>query len=372
MAQRSTRLGMERLEARETPAIFGTPGFPAPLATSGPADGVVSLFAPIFGTGQFNTPAAAFVTPFPGFAGQIRPALGDVNGDAIPDLVLVSGPGGPTRLVVIDGRDYTTPLTGVIDPLGDAGFTGGAFVAVGDIDNDGRGEVVVSPDLGGGPRVVIFSFVSAAIGLPGTLTLRGNFFGIDDPNFRGGARVAVGDVNADGFADVVVAAGFGGGPRVAIYSGLQLVSGGTGPVKLVPDFFAFDGPDAETLRNGVFVAAGDLNADTVADLVFGAGPGGGPRVLAISGRLLVTSGIATAQAQPLANFFFGSGADRGGVRVAAKEVGIGTRAEIVAASGENLPSRVRVEFGQLTGGEPNAFQDIDPYGQILPGGIYVG
>jgi hypothetical protein len=60
------------------------------------------------------------------------------------------------------------------------------------------------------------------------------------------------------------------------------------------------------------------------------------------------------------------------VRVAAKEIGIGTRAEIVVGSGENLPSLVRVEFGQLTGGEPNGFQDINPYGQVLPGGVYVG
>jgi hypothetical protein len=140
----------------------------------------------------------------------------------------------------------------------------------------------------------------------------------------------------------------------------------------VSDFFAFGGTDADTLRNGVFVAAGDLDGDLFADLVFGAGPGGGPRVLAISGRLMVTSGVGFAQAVPLANFFFGNPNDRGGVRVAAKEIGIGTRAEIVLGSGENLPSRVRVEFGQLTGGEPNAFQDIDPYGLVLPGGVFVG
>jgi hypothetical protein len=99
-------------------------------------------------------------------------------------------------------------------------------VAGGDIDGDGFAEVVVSADFGGGPRVVIFrgsavasgQFVDGQTG-DGVML---SFFGVPDPSFRGGARVAVGDVNGDGVPDVVVAAGESGGPRVVVWDGKAL------------------------------------------------------------------------------------------------------------------------------------------------------
>ena len=51
----------------------------------------------------------------------------------------------------------------------------------------------------------------------------------EDANFRGGARAAVGDVNGDGTPDLLVAAGFGGGPRVAIYNGKTVLQPVAGP-----------------------------------------------------------------------------------------------------------------------------------------------
>ena len=46
------------------------------------------------------------------------------------------------------------------DPFGDANFTFGGFVTAGDIDGDGRAEWVVTPELRGGPRVVIFRLLA--------------------------------------------------------------------------------------------------------------------------------------------------------------------------------------------------------------------
>src|SRR5207247_1796013 len=86
-------------------------------------------------------------------------------------------------------------------------FTGGVFVAAGDIDGDGKAEVVISPDQGGGPRVRVFH--------GGDLGVMADFLGIDDLNFRGGTRVAVGGVNADGRGGLAVnllANSFGGDP----------------------------------------------------------------------------------------------------------------------------------------------------------------
>jgi hypothetical protein len=381
MRQRArVRLQPDLLESRDTPVIFNGAGFPPPLATSGPADGTVTLFPPLLSTGQFNNQPGApvVIAPFGPIPAQIRTAFADVNGDAIQDLIAITGPGVPVEAIVLDGRDFVTPLTPAFDPFGNAapntappvgssGFFGGGFVAAGDIDHDGRAEFVFTPDVGGGPRVVIYSLVGT------TPILRTSFFGIDDPAFRGGARPALGDLNGDGFADLAVAAGFGGGPRVAVYNGITLLTSSGQPQKLVSDFFAFPDSDAETLRNGVFIAAGDINTDGFADLVFGGGPGGGPRVLAISGFTLVTSGPVAAESSPVANFFSGDPTTRGGIRVAAKPVGIGTKAEIVTGSGENLFSDARVYFGVIpTSGEPTPFQDINPYNQVLPGGVYVG
>jgi hypothetical protein len=365
--------GPETLESRDTPVIFNGAGFPAPLATSGPADGTVTLFPPILSTGQYNTQPGSpeVIRPFGVVPVQIRTAFGDVNGDAVQDLIAVTGPGIATQAVVLDGRDFTTRLTPIFDPFGDPAFLGGGFVAAGDIDNDNRDEFAFTPDQGGGPRVVVYSFPAFTGPLPPVL--RRSFLGIEDPAFRGGARPAIGDLDLDGFADLAVAAGFGGGPRVAVYNGATLLTTTGQPPKLVPDFFAFPGPDAATLRNGAFIAAGDVNGDVAADLVFGGGPGGGPRVLAINGLTLVNSGAAAALTTPLANFFSGDPNTRSGIRVAAKPRGTGLRAEIVTGTGENLFNNVRVYYGTLPQtGEPTPFQDINPYNQVLPGGVYVG
>ena len=84
----------------------------------------------------------------------------------------------------------------------------------------------------------------------GDFVVIADFFGIADPDFRGGARAAVGDINGDGFADLAVAAGFGGGPRVAVFDGRALAGGTT--AKLMDDFFVFD----TDLRDGAYLALG--------------------------------------------------------------------------------------------------------------------
>ncbi|WP_420841869.1 hypothetical protein [Fimbriiglobus ruber] len=59
-------------------------------------------------------------------------------------------------------------------------------------------------------------------------------------------------MNGDGVADIVVSAGFGGGPRIAGFDGVSVASGAADPTKLFADFFAFE----PSLTNGAYVAVG--------------------------------------------------------------------------------------------------------------------
>lgn len=336
---------------------------PQNLAIGGSMNGAGNVYVPNTSTGQFVPTAAATLNVFGPATVNARTAVADINGDGFEDTVLVTGPGAPLRLAVISGKDNLTKLVAPFDPFG-GDFTGGGFVSAADFDNDGRAEFIVTPDQGGGPRVSIYS-----LGLNGTVVLRSNFFGIDDPNFRGGARTAAGDVNADGFADLAVSAGFQGGPRVAIFNGMSIFGSTT---KLVNDFFAFE----PTLRNGTFVTIGDTNGDGYGDLYFGAGPGGAPRILGISGLILIHGGTTAAFNFPLNNFFLaGNMENRGGVRLTTTDADGDGRADLVAGTGDGQASFARVYFGAdlASGGEPFEFQDLNPFASaVLKNGIYVG
>ncbi|MFO0799707.1 MAG: SdrD B-like domain-containing protein [Gemmataceae bacterium] len=344
-------------DAAATVAVVDAGGV-RPLAVSGAADGSVRLLAPNGGSSS--------TSPFGNTGTTTRTAWGDVDGDGVADIVAVTGPGTPIRVTVRSGTDGRV-LVAPFDPFG-GDFLGGGFVAAGDLDGDGRAEFVVTPDQGGGPRVTVFTRNP-----DGSTAVRSNFLGIDDANFRGGARAAVGDVNGDGVPDVVVAAGFGGGPRTAIFTGQSVLAGS--PVRLVPDFFAFPGADATNLRNGAFVAAGDVDGDGFADLIFGGGPGGAPRVFILSGALVSAGQVGAAQANPVANFFVaGDLADRGGARVAVTNADGDGRADVAVGSGAGRPARVRLYMGKdfAAGGEPAA-SDLDALGgALLADGVYVG
>ena len=292
------------------------------------------------------------IVPFPGFIGEVRTAAADFNGDGVADLVVGIGPGSPTHVRVFDGVTQSELFN--VDPF-EASFTGGVFVAAGDITGDGIADLVITPDEGGGPRVRIFS--GAGFGLIA------DFFGIDDPTFRGGARAAVGDINGDGVADLIVAAGFGGGPRVAGFDGKSLNQGEK--KKLFGDFLAFE----EGLRNGIFVAAGDLDGDGKAELIAGGGPGGGPRVSSFAGSSLVSGSTP----ERVVDFFAGDPNNRGGVRVAVKNLDNDANADLVVGAGPGAAARVTTYAGKTLGANltPPELFALDG----LPGfsnGVFVG
>lgn len=294
---------------------------------------------------------ATTLTAFdPSFTGGVRVAAGDFNNDGVPDVVAGTGPGATTLVRIID--PVTQKVIFEVQPF-EASFTGGVYVSAGDLTGDGVPDLIISPDEGGGPRVDVYSGANFA--------KVASFFGIADPNFRGGARTAVGDVNNDQRADLVVAAGFGGGPRVAVFNGTTVTTGN--PTVLFNDFFAFE----QTLRNGVFIAVGDINDDGFAELIAGGGPGGGPRITAFSGK-----GLLTNQYVPVANFFAGDDTNRGGIRVAARDLNADGTFEIMAGDGPGGAGRLRVYTGSdLIQGGTDPRLDVSAFASAT-GGVFVG
>ena len=228
----------------------------------------------------------------------------------------------------------------------DPAFLGGVRVAAGDFTQDGFPDVVVSPGPGGGPNVRILDGKSGEQ-VAGPL---GSFWAYA-PTFTGGVHVAVALVDGDGVPDVVTAAGTGGGPHVRVFSGA------TGAV--LAEFFAFD-PD---FLGGVTVAAADLDGDGMAEVAVGAGEGGGPRVR-------VYDPLAGAPvAGPLGSFFAFDPAQRGGVTVGTDSMagdldGDGV-ADLAVGTGPGTAPRVRV----FSGVDGSVLREVAPFDDLPAGGV---
>ena len=234
----------------------------------------------------------------PAYTGGVRVASGDVNDDGIDDLVTGSGTGS-SHVKVFSGVDNAELRSFLaFDPA----FTGGVYVAAGDVDGDGFADVVVGADSGGAPHVKVFSGASGA-------EIR-SFFAYA-PGFTGGVRVAAADHDNDGLADIVTGAGAGGAPHVKVFRGTDLAE--------LRSFFAY----TPSFTGGVFVAAADFNGDGFAELVSGPGSGSSPEVKVFNGADIAVIGDFMAFAPSFT----------GGVRVAAGDIDGTPGADLAAGSG---------------------------------------
>lgn len=325
------------------------------LAITGPTDGSAQIFTQS-PDGSLNAAGPRFF-PFYGYAGVIRSTIADFNGDGKVDFAFATGSGVGGTVRIISGATGTD-LVGPTSVFG--GFSGGIFLAAGDVDRDGKAELAVSADMGGGPRVSVFKVQN------GALQTVADFIAFESPDFRGGSRIALADINRDGVADLIVGAGVGGGPRVSIYSGTSLLSGH--PNRLIPDFFALD----PNLRSGVFVTAADLNGDGYADVLYSTGNTGGPRVRVVSGYSLVTNpGADVANLPAMADFFALDSNDRSGLRIAARDLDNDGKAELIVASGaRDFPSIRVIPLSQMNT-PTNPLQN--PFGDPTTiDGFYIG
>jgi hypothetical protein len=179
---------------------------------------------------------------------------GDVNNDGYVDLIV----GAPFNSAggYLTGRAYvysgqTLDLLWTFDGESSSDHSGWSVSGAGDVNNDGYDDVIVAAI--GGDRAYVYSGQTG--GLIWTLVGGGSIWG-------GGSVSGAGDVNNDGYADLIVGSPYtGGSERGEAY----VYSGQTGEL-----LWTFTGEAAGDRLGTSVSGAGDLNHDGYDDLMVGA------------------------------------------------------------------------------------------------------
>ena len=181
--------------------------------------------------------------PYPeAFHGGINVATGDIDGDGEDEIITAPKAGGGPQVRVFESDG--TPRGIEIWPFHPDSRTG-INVATGDVDGDGKDEIAVSQERDGHAWIKVYRYNNAK-------TVLGEWNAFD--NAEVGASVALGDIDYDGKAEVIVGAGPGGGPHIRVYE----ANGTRKPIQ----FFAFH----PNYRGGIDVAAGDVDNDGKDDI----------------------------------------------------------------------------------------------------------
>lgn len=285
----------------------------------------VTVFADERGTVAHN-----FFAYDPKFEGGVRVEMADLNGDGIPELVTAPGPhrGAAQPVRVFDGRDMSLLIEFVAFP----GYTDGLQTAALNLTRDGKALVAVTTDTTG--QIKLFDL---ALG-----KATDDFFGHDPKRVTGGLRLAWGDLNGDGVADLITV---------------------TGPSNSTTVVRVFNGKNREVLaefpvvdakyRGGAFVTAADLDRNGRANPVIALDAGTLPLV-----RVFDEKGKALGEWMAYDRNY------KGGVRVAVSD-----RNRVVTAPGGGLKnSPVRV-FDATRPNQPPV--EFAPYPGFT-GGLHIG
>ncbi len=263
----------------------------------------------------FNNGGEAFVLAGPGLVSALPLAQptpeasagfgisvdsGDVNGDGLDDVVVGAGgasqggPAGAGGVFVFLGPVFATVLT-LAEPVQESGAFFGTSIATGDVDGDGFDDVVAgayAASSGGQPAAgEAFVFLGPALA---------SILPLSDPtpetNGTFGRPVSAGDVDGDGFADVLVGVPLAD-PGGLVDAGEVFVFLGPALTSVLP--LADPVPEA-TAQFGTSIAVGDFDGDGFEDVLVGAQSAdvGG---LTNAGEAFVFLGPALATVVPLAD-----------------------------------------------------------------------
>ncbi len=306
-----------------------------------------------------NTLVADFAPYGNSYTGPVTVAVGDVTGDGIDDIVTGAAVGN-ADVRVYDGAAFAR---GTFNPANsDASMIAhwfpyalninvGANVAVGDVEGNGFADIVTGADMGN-PDVRVYRGrdIAGRTFDPNGASLVAQWFpyGL---NFNVGANVAVGDVTGDGFAEVVTGA-TAGNSDVRVYSGKDIATGHFDPqgTSLLAQFF----PYAKGFNVGAFVTVGDTTGSGFGDVITGASAGN-PDVRVYRGQDIANGTFNNANPEAsLRDQFFAYGLSQNtGVAVASADFANDGQFDILTEPSVG-PPLYRVVKGNATGVEPPA------------------
>lgn len=186
------------------------------------------------------------------YRGGVRVATGDIDNDGVDEIITGTGENGGPHLRVFE-KDGTQ--RGIDFFPFDNSFRGGMDVASGDFDGDGKDDIAVSQFSKGQAWVKVYRYNSNR-----DILFERNIFG----DVESGATVAMGQLDSDSKMELVVGAGEGGDPYVKVFDYEPTSTYG---ILKPTDILASIGDSTDPTRTGIDVAVGNVDSDALDEIV---------------------------------------------------------------------------------------------------------
>lgn len=210
--------------------------------------------------------------------------VGDINGDGFSDVV--AGSPANNKIYVFHGSPYLSSLQSPVLSITGSGQFGKSVAGAGDVNGDGYADVIVgAPDHDDGLNSAVgaaFVFLGGASGLSATPAW--TTFGVAFHDRYGWSVAGAGDVNGDGYSDVIVGARFA--DNTLTDEGRAFLYRGSPTGLSTSPWWSVSGGQAGAGLGVSVAGAGDVNGDGYSDVIVGA------ETYGTGGRAVVYHGAA--------------------------------------------------------------------------------